>query len=182
MNSQILKLNKAGQPVAWLDYESAAITMSKGLVLWSMGDVESVLRGGIQRATGERSVLTIPSIIAVQGRVKEKAVPRISNRLLFARDQMMCLYCGNDFMARDLSRDHVIPRSHNGFDCWENCVTSCRRCNHHKADRTPEQAGMELLAVPYAPTLHEYFVLSNRNVLADQMAYLKSGFKNLVAA
>ena len=182
MNTQILKLNKAGQPVAWLDYESAAITLSKGLVLWSMGDVDSVLRGGIQRATGERSVLVIPSIIAVQGRVKDPVVPRISNRLLFARDRMTCLYCGRQFLSRELSRDHVIPRAHNGADCWENCVTACRRCNHHKADRTPEQAGMELLAIPFAPTLNEYFFLSNKNVLADQMEFLKGGFKNVLGA
>lgn len=182
MNTQILKLNKAGQPVAWVNYESAATSLSKGLVLWTMGTAESVLRGGIQRATGERSAISIPPIIAVQGRVKEKAVPRISNRLLFSRDQMTCLYCGIRFMARELSRDHIIPRSHNGADCWENCVTACKRCNHHKADRTPEQAGMELLAVPFAPTLNEYFYLANKNVLADQMEYLKGGFKNVLRA
>jgi len=182
MNAQILKLNKAGIPVAWVDSESAAITISKGLVIWTMGNAEAVLRGGIQRSTGQRSTIDIPPIIAVQGRVKEKAVPRISNRLLFARDRMTCLYCGSQFLARDLSRDHVVPRSHKGADCWENCVTACRRCNHHKADRTPEQAGMELLAVPFAPTLNEYFFLSNKNVLADQMEYLKGGFKNVMSA
>ena len=182
MDAQILKLNKAGNPVAWVDYESAATTIAKGLVIWTLGDAESVLRGGIQRATGQRSTIDIPPIIAVQGRVKEKTVPRISNRLLFARDQMTCLYCGKEFMARDLSRDHVVPKSHNGPDCWENCVTSCRRCNHHKADRTPEQAGMELLAVPFAPSLNEYFYLSNRNVLSDQMQYLRSGFRNIILA
>lgn len=179
MSTQILKLNKAGAPVAWIDYEAAATTISKGLVLWSMGDSDSLLRGGVQRLTGERSTMHIPPIIAVQGRVKEKAVPRISNRLLFARDQMTCLYCGSKFAARDLSRDHVIPRAHKGVDCWENCVTACRRCNHHKADRTPEQAGMELLAVPFAPTLNEYFMLSNRNIMFDQMSYLSSSFKNI---
>ena len=182
MNAQILKLNKAGNPVAWIDYESAATTIAKGLVLWSMGDINSVLRGGVQRVTGERSQMDIPPIIAVQGRVKEKSVPRISNRLLFSRDQHTCMYCGNEYMARDLSRDHIIPRAQNGADCWENCVTACRRCNHHKADRTPEQAGMELLAVPFAPNLHEYFYLSNRHVLADQMTYLKGGFKNVLTA
>lgn len=182
MNTQILKLNKAGNPAAWIDFETAAITIAKGLVLWSMGDPESVLRGGTQRTTGQRSTLEIPPIIAVQGRVKEKTVPKISNRLLFARDDMTCMYCGFEFLARELSRDHVIPRSKNGPDCWENCVASCRRCNHKKADRTPEEAGLELLAVPFAPNLNEWFYLSNRNVLADQMDYLKSGFKNVIAA
>lgn len=182
MKSQILKLNKAGNPTSWVDYEAAATTIAKGLVLWSMGDASSVLRGGTSRVTGERSLMEIPPIIAVTGAVKEKSVPRISNRLLFARDGYVCLYCGNQFRSSDLSRDHVIPRAQDGIDDWTNCVTACRRCNHRKADRTPEQAGMELLAIPFAPNLYEWFYLSNRNVLADQQAYLQSKFENVIAA
>jgi len=47
-------------------------------------------------------------------------------------------------------------------------------CNHKKADRTPEEAGMKLLAVPYTPNLAEYLILSNRRILADQMEFLLS--------
>lgn len=181
MNSLILKLNKAGHPVAWISYEQAAIATAKNLVLWSMGDRAKMLRGGTQRITGMRSFMDLPSIIAVKGSVKDKAVPRISNRLLFARDENTCLYCGNQFNSSELTRDHVIPVSKGGPDNWTNCVTSCRRDNHNKADRTPEEAGMELLAIPYEPNRNEYFALSNRKILADQMDYLRSGFKNLVA-
>jgi len=180
MNALILKLNKAGTPSQWLDYESAATTLTKGQVLWSMGTIAGTLHGG-RRNDGTRSVLDLPTIIAVEGRVKEKKVPGISNSLLFSRDQFLCLYCGKRFRRADLSCDHVMPRSRGGGNTWENCVTSCKRCNHAKNDRTPEEAGMELLAVPYAPTLNEYFALSNRKVLADQMDYLRSGFKNLAA-
>ena len=180
MSALILKLNKAGTPSQWVDYESAATTIAKGLVLWSMGSLAGTLRGGHQM-DGTRSMMDLPTIIAVEGKVKEKKVPGISNTLLFARDDSLCLYCGNKFRRIDLSRDHVIPRSRGGANSWENCVTSCKRCNHAKNDRTPEEAGMELLAVPYAPTLNEWFALSNRKVLADQMDYLRSGFKNLAA-
>ena len=140
------------------------------------------MRGGVQRLIGQRSLLEIPPIIAVDGRVKTKSVPRISNKLLFARDSMTCLYCGVRFRNSELSRDHVIPRAQNGPDVWTNCVTACRRCNHYKADKTPEQAGMELLAVPFEPNLFEYFYLSGRNVLADQQLYLSTKFENVLAA
>ena len=182
MNAQILKLNKAGAPQAWIDFEAAATAKAKGLVLWEMGSLTKTFHGGLQRSTGERSFIDLPAIIAVQGKIKDKGVPRMCNPLLFSRDDHTCLYCGNAFRARDLSRDHVVPKSRDGKDCWENCVTSCKKCNHYKNDRTPEEAGMELLAVPFAPNIYEYFYLDNRNVLADQMEYLKTKFQNILVA
>ena len=181
MQARILKLNKAGSPQAWIDYEEAALVSSKGLVLWTMGDKASVLHGGY-RQDGARSRIDIPAIIAVEGRVKERSVPRITNALLFSRDDCLCMYCGKQFSRCDLSRDHVMPRSRGGADICENCVTACKRCNHYKNDRAPEEADMKLLAVPFAPNLYEWFYLSNRKVLADQMEYLRTRFKNVLIA
>jgi len=75
-----------------------------------------------------------------------------------------------------LSRDHVTPVIQGGQDIWNNVVTACRRCNNHKAGRTPEQAAMELLAVPFIPTHAEYIYLQGRRVLADQMEFLRAHF------
>jgi hypothetical protein len=75
-----------------------------------------------------------------------------------------------------LSRDHVTPFSRGGKDTWRNVVSACRRCNNAKASRTPEQAGMQLLAVPFTPTYAEYIFLKGRRVLADQMEYLVAHF------
>lgn len=181
MQAKILKLNKAGAPQAWIGYEQAAVATAKGLVLWTIGERASVLHGGY-RIDGVRSYMEIPSIIAVDGRVRDKSVPHICNALLFSRDNYRCLYCGKQFKRGDLSRDHVMPRSRGGPDSWVNCVTACKRCNHFKRDRTPEEAKMKLLAVPFAPNLYEWFFLSNRRVLVDQMNYLKNQFKNVLIA
>jgi len=178
MEARILKLNKAGSPQAWIDGEAAALVTFKGQVVWTMGDNVSVLRGGY-RPDGSRSYIEIPAIIAVQGRVVDKVVPPITNALLFSRDDYLCMYCGQQFVRSDLSRDHVMPRSRGGADVWENCVTACKRCNHRKDDRTPEEANMKLLAVPFAPNLYEWFYLCNRKVLVDQMDYLKGQFRNV---
>ncbi|MCG8610265.1 MAG: HNH endonuclease [Pseudomonadales bacterium] len=56
-------------------------------------------------------------------------------------------------------------------------MTSCKRCNNQKADRTPEEAGMQLLAVPFVPSRHEVLFLSNRRILGDQMDFLRSGIR-----
>jgi hypothetical protein len=106
----------------------------------------------------------------------ESYVPPLSNKALFRRDQNLCLYCGQTFPHFLLSRDHVSPLSQSGKDLWSNVVTACKRCNNHKAGRTPEQAGMQLLAIPFTPTHAEYIYLQGRQIMADQMDFLLAHF------
>lgn len=63
-----------------------------------------------------------------------------------ARDGM-CAYCGGS----PETIDHIVPRSRGGTLTWENAVAACMKCNHRKADRTPGEAGMELLVNPRQP-------------------------------
>ena len=178
MNAKVLRLNKAGIPIAWLSWQETATLLVKEQVIWSLGETVRTIRGGYDRA-GVRSRLELPSIVACDGRVAADAfTPALTNALLFARDGHLCLYCGNEFPSRELSRDHVVPSSRGGRDVWTNCVTACRRCNNRKGNLSPEQAGMQLLAVPFAPNRHEFFFLSNRDVLADQMEFLKARFSS----
>ncbi len=182
LNQQVLRSNLAGQPLEWVDYRDAARLYSLGQVVYACGNRLFLLRGGTNAMTKRRSRLEIHSIIATQGthqslnKLKDDYAPPLSNRTLFQRDGHICMYCGGRFSARHLSRDHVRPVSHGGRDDWRNLVTACIRCNNYKAGRTPEDAGMELLAVPFAPTHAEYIYLMGRNVLADQMEFLRAHF------
>ena len=169
-------------PIEWVDYRSAARLYFLGQVAYGLGDTLFRLRGGINAVTRTRSQLDIHSIIATHGKhhalskLEDDYVPPLSNRTLFQRDDHMCLYCGSRFSGRHLSRDHVRPSSKGGADTWTNVVTACVRCNNFKAGRTPEDAGMELIAVPFTPTHAEYVYLMGRNVLSDQMAFLRAHF------
>ena len=71
---------------------------------------------------------------------------------VFLRDSHSCQYCGKLGAPRNLTFDHVQPRSKGGKTTWLNIVTSCRPCNHSKADRTLRQAGMKLLSEPHVPS------------------------------
>ncbi|MFZ9098645.1 MAG: HNH endonuclease, partial [Burkholderiaceae bacterium] len=95
-------------------------------------------------------------------------------RNIFARDGSRCQYCGKRFPTSELSIDHVVPRSQGGKTTWTNVVTACRGCNHRKGNRTPEQARMPLLYVPYVPSLWDDFILRNRRILSDQMQFLSA--------
>ncbi len=177
----ILRLDVTGQPVRWLPWEDAVVLQSRSMVAWSAGETMFTFHGGINRVTGERSCISVSSIIAIKGRLRHgersALVPPLSNRELFQRDSQLCMYCGERHPQSMLTRDHVRPLSQGGRDVWNNVVTACKACNHSKGARTPEQAGMTLLAIPYVPNRAEYLVLSNRRILADQMAFLSKRFR-----
>jgi 5-methylcytosine-specific restriction endonuclease McrA len=173
----ILQLDAAGNPQRWITFEIAAYYYAKDLVAWTPTEEGFQIQGGKSRMTGSRSFMDLSNIIAVRGEISGKGlyrVPTLTNRALFRRDQHICAYCGNEFGPADLTRDHVIARSNNGKDVWTNVVTSCGGCNRRKDDNDLKDIDMELLYVPYAPTRQEYLLLMNRNVLADQMLFLKA--------
>lgn len=178
----ILRLDIAGAPVTWIPWQDAVCLYSKDMVAWTAGDSTFTFHGGVSRLTGLRSEVSINSIIAVKRSALHKhvkrTVPPLNNRELFLRDGHMCMYCGGEFHETQLTRDHVIPISRGGRDRWSNVVAACKGCNTHKGNRTPEEAGTSLLAVPYVPNWAEYLALSNRRILADQMLFLKGQFKS----
>ncbi len=172
----ILKLDAGGLPVGWIHWQTAVTLYARKRVCWEAGDERFTIIGGVCARTGERSRFEIGSIIATADRSKRytHGVPLLTNRTLFQRDQNLCLYCGDEFSVGKLTRDHIMPASRGGETTWENCVTACRDCNQAKDARTPEEANMKLLAVPYTPNLAEYLIMQNRKILADQMEFLKS--------
>jgi len=179
---QVLRTDVAGMPLEWIDYRSAASLYHAGHVAYSCGSPIYRLRGGYNAMTGLRSEIEVSSIIATVGdtyaqeRNSERYTPPLNNRTLFRRDANVCMYCGERFSTSELTRDHIQPLSAGGADVWTNVVTACRRCNNHKGGRTPEQAKIQLVAVPFTPTYAEYIYLKGRRVLADQMQYLLTHF------
>lgn len=181
MDAKILRLNTAGQPIEWLSWEETVCLYARDIVVWSLGGVVKTVKGGKSRMTGLRSTMDLPAIIACGGaRITQiRRNPPLTNRALFHRDHMQCLYCGEVFPPPFLSRDHVQPTSRGGKDRWENVVAACKRCNQRKGDALLTETNMSLLALPYRPNSYEYLALINsRRIRGDQMEYLKPRFKN----
>jgi hypothetical protein len=161
----VLALDISGVPRQWISADDAITYHAKSAVAWSLGEIVARYHGGYQE-DGTQSYLETPSIIAIRGHgfnPQKHAKVGISNRTLFGRDRNICAYCGGHFVNfRELSRDHIIPRSRGGPNTWMNIVTSCRK-------------GMELIYVPYVPCHYENLILQSRTILADQMDYLMAG-------
>jgi hypothetical protein len=87
--------------------------------------------------------------------IKDSSIT-FSRKNIFLRDQYTCQYCNQTFENKQLTYDHVIPKSkwyHNDGSptTWTNIVTACVNCNRKKGNRTPKQANMPLYNLPIKP-------------------------------
>jgi hypothetical protein len=79
-----------------------------------------------------------------------------SRKNIFIRDNHTCQYCGEKYDLKNLTYDHVIPKSlwkssQGSPTCWTNIVTACVSCNRKKGNKTPQQANMPILNFPVKP-------------------------------
>jgi len=175
----VLGLDIAGNPFAWLTPQETVTLYAKDKVAWDIGSAERIFLGGYNRL-GEQSTISIKPIVALAR--SETMVSFAdgsfplgyrSNSLLFKRDRNTCAYCAGLFETKDLTRDHIVPVSAGGPTSWMNCVTCCKVCNQLKANK-PVSEFRPLVYLPYVPSRYEHFILSGRNILADQHDYLSA--------
>ncbi len=175
--TRVLSLDATGRILDWISWQDATCLYVRGAVAWTLGQPCLSIHGGWNRTAGRQSLIELHPIVAARGHARLSSLdpaPALTNTALFARDGHLCMYCGEQFPRHALTRDHVLPLSRGGRDHWQNVVSSCLACNVRKGNRTPQQASMPLLAVPYRPSWVEHLILSNRNILADQMEFLRS--------
>jgi 5-methylcytosine-specific restriction endonuclease McrA len=127
------------------------VTWKKAIIMVMLEKVE-VLEEYERMIRGVSFTLRLPAVIRLNHFIKWKApLVKFSRQNLYVRDKGKCQYCGISFEPRELTYDHVIPRSKGGQTEWTNVVTCCTTCNLKKGGRTPEEAGMLLIRKPRAP-------------------------------
>jgi hypothetical protein len=176
MHSTVLQLDIQGTPQAWIGLEEAALHYAAGSVAWEGGAGPlATLRGGWNALSGRQSLIAVAPIVAVRGHARRNlfdVMPGVTKARLLRRDRHTCAYCGDVFAERDLQAEHIVPDSRGGPYTWMNLVAACAGCNARKANRTPEEAGMPLLYLPYVPTRFEAFLMEGRRIRADVHEWL----------
>lgn len=170
-----LVLNRNWQPIniaavaralvmVWNDSARIVEPESYQLYDWNEWTALEARGGDFIQAVSQR--IRVPEVITLSefDRVPSSTVT-FSRRNIFKRDRFTCQYCHKQPVPDDLTIDHVIPRSRGGGSSWENCVLACVKCNHFKADRTPEEAGFRLRKTPGQPKWNPAF--SQHNVRMD---------------
>jgi hypothetical protein len=157
-HSRCLVLNLDYSPLSIISWQRALIWVSKyennrnfGIDILDFFKDDSIVGVGGKK-------YPIPAV------ARTKRFFRIHNqRLIFSRkniyirDNYTCQYCGMKYDIKNLTYDHVIPKSkwtnHNQSPTtWSNIVTACVSCNRKKGSKTPKQANMVLKNLPCEPT------------------------------
>jgi len=142
--SQTLLLNQGFEPIKVISWQRA-------ITLLFLGKVE-VLEEYDHNIHSVNVVIKIPSVVRLLRSFRRYARPvKFSRVNIYARDNYRCQYCHRKASIVDLTYDHVVPRSQGGRTEWTNIVTCCYQCNRKKGGRTPQEAGMRLLAQPAQP-------------------------------
>jgi 5-methylcytosine-specific restriction endonuclease McrA len=144
-----LLLNADGRPMSVYPLETWPWEKAVQSVL---NDTHSVLAEYDQVVRSPSISIRLPSVLMVKSYVNldTPAAYTRFNVLLF--HGFRCAYCGPRFAAKDLTFDHVHPRSRGGPSNWMNTVSACRICNQIKGARTPAEAKMPLRIKPSHPT------------------------------
>lgn len=141
------------------DYTPLNVTsVRKGFVLVIKGKAE-VIKQDVKSITTAVTEFIKPVIIRLLKyvRFRTRGV-KLNRKRIYLRDRNQCVYCGSD---KNLTIDHVIPRSRGGKNSWVNLVTCCQSCNLKKANKTPEEANMKMRVKPYEPTVFSAVISSD---------------------
>jgi len=164
-NHKILLLNQSYQPLS-------AIGLKKYIKLEIKGKIETLHYSNVCIYSG-KDAWQLPSVIRLSGPIFTKSFQaKYSKKGLHARDNYTCAYCGKRFKEKDLTVDHIVPRSKGGITSWMNCITACRKCNAYKADFTIEETKMYMRFKPFVPTSAILHDCANYRNNKDWVMYL----------
>ena len=143
MGRQVLILNA--------DYSAISIcTVPRAFLLVYLNKAEMVSASDTAVLRSVSASFSLPTIIRLNQYVNVPYKSIVLNRQnIFKRDKHQCQYCGK---RKELTLDHVLPKSRGGKTSWDNLVSACKSCNSKKGNHLPEEAGMPLSQAPYRPT------------------------------
>lgn len=168
MNEKVLILNQ--------DYSAiATCSLQKAFVLLYLGKAELLAEDQLNGIKTVSHIYPRPVVIRLYNyvRVPYKGIS-LTRQNIMRRDRNQCQYCGS---TRNLTLDHLLPRSRGGQSTWYNLITACSRCNSLKGDRTPEEVSLTLERKPYKPTLVSFLRESIKDTDHAWMPYLAERVK-----
>lgn len=157
MNRKTLVLNSAYEPIRITTAQEAFVRVWKGRAMMVEAYEDEFFHSAHDK-------FPVPSIIRTirYYRSEYRRVP-LTKRNIYIRDSYTCAYTGKRITdPRELSIDHIIPRSKGGPHTWDNVVTSLKKPNEEKGDYIlgvdPE---VDHLPIPKVGRPHYLVILQN---------------------
>lgn len=137
----VLVLNASYEPLHYVSLEHAVKMLCRGVAV-----VEKSVKDE------EFGPFPMPLVLRLVRYVKAtwqyRKSPRWSKKAVHQRDRYKCVYCGHPATTID----HVVPKVCGGESTWENTVSSCKRCNTRKGQKTLLESGLRLTITPAVPS------------------------------
>lgn len=136
-NQTILVLNASYEPLSFCNWRRAVVLLMKNKA----------------KALGKRVIRLVNYIKIPYSKLMDT---KPSRTMIYKRDGHKCQYCGS---TKQLTIDHIIPRSRGGEDTWENLVVACMPCNTKKSNKLLEETNLTLRSIPKQPINKMLFAL-----------------------
>jgi len=137
----------------------SSINWQRSIVLLYQNKAEIVKEGTRQIYNTSKSYsYVVPKIIRLVKYVTQIFKSKIpySKGNVFIRDRFTCQYCKKKLTHSECTVDHVTPKARGGKSTWENCVTSCKKCNGDKGDMHLKDFRYILQTTPVQPNVSEF--------------------------
>lgn len=146
MNHRVLLLNQSYEPIRGYPLKKALKHIAKNKV--------EVLHASDEVIYSGEDSWAVPTVVRLVGSnyINKRYEPRYTKNGIHTRDEFTCAYCGQVYPLKQLTIDHIIPKSKGGPSTWTNCITACKRCNSYKADLPLEEVKMALRFKPFVPS------------------------------
>lgn len=165
LNSEVLVLNSGFIPIRITTVKEAICLILSNKAI-SVEEEDKYIRSPSFK-------IRVPSVITL---INYNKLPRkkvvFSKLNVIYRDDMKCQYCGKRYQMKDLTVDHIIPRSRwekvtgkslkDGFSSWFNLVCACRWCNNKKGNKLLDEIGWKLLREPFEPKYIPYLIITRQ--------------------
>lgn len=125
--SDTLLLNHDGTPLAMLP--PSIIEWTYAIKLVYLGKVVVIKEHDDWVVRSQHLTVNVPSIVMTKRYVRPRHTVMFNRKMIYLRDNFTCQYCGEQFHAKELTLDHVKPKSMGGDASWTNLVTCCGTCN-----------------------------------------------------
>lgn len=158
MHPDCLLLNADYSPLRIINWQRALVWSMRysNDSIYSIEIVDFYKNGFVQGVNNKK--FPIPSVAKTKEYFRSNSQKlTFSRKNIFLRDDHTCQYCGTKFDEKNLTYDHVIPKSkwlnhkRSSATTWTNIVTACTQCNRKKGNKTPSQANMPLKKLPAFP-------------------------------
>jgi 5-methylcytosine-specific restriction endonuclease McrA len=158
------------------DYNFLNVINWKRAILLVIKEKVEVLKGSdtvVKNSDGTVKI-QVPRIVRLVKMVKtiyKSSVP-FNKKSVIYRDKGICQYC-NTKIEKDITIDHILPKSKGGISSFTNCVVCCKSCNNKKGDKFLQDSGMKLIRKPRVPTVVEFMLIKFNKAKKDESKWFE---------